>query len=232
MHIRHLKELYSVVDLLLTTIDKGDDLSILLKFNGVIARDVEDDESLACHIRVNDAPCKVFAEYSESGIFLSSTTTRTIVKWLSSSKQGNYMRVNSYLSFIDKLDSADITSIEINGEEKVSDFTNEYDNVDLTNLLDYVVSHSKSKDAKINLASDNKCMNMMFTDGIFSRLVKQNDMHTLYINSKDIMNKLTQKFYISGFALCSGVPSINTRIILYEKMAEQNNCKFIMKTAN
>lgn len=232
MHIRHLKELFCIVDLILTTLKKEDFIDITLKFSGIISREISDDSPMNRYIHVTDAMCKVFAEYNESGIFLSSTATKSIVKWLSMSKQGNFMRVNSYLSFIESLESAEITSIEINGEEKLKEFVNPDNSINLSSIMEYVASRTSNRDIKVNLTADNKYMSMLYTDGIFSRLVKQNETYTLYINSKEAMDRIMSKFYVSGFSLCSGVPSINTRIMLYEQMAEQDNCKFVMKTAN
>ena len=229
MHIRHIKELYSIIDMILHTIKRDDYIEISVKFSGIIIRYNKDN---AEHAHVTDAVFKVFSEYNESGISIGSVATKSIIQWLSKVPQCNYMKTNSYLSFIYKLDEADITSICVNGDDKLKDFVNDDGNVCAANFMEYVIQNSKETAARVCLTCGEKTMCMIYADNVFSRVVKQDKVHTLYINSKDSMDRILRKYYVSGFALCTGYPSINTRIKMCEDYARLDESEFRVNVVN
>ena len=226
MHLRTLKELMVVIDLLINSLDKGDYVEILLKVSGIIFRDTESGTD---KVHVSDALCKVTAEYTESGINVSSTTTKTVVKWLAQSKQGEYVRANSYLSFIDVLDSADITNIVYNSEEIIHRVTKN-GKINLNEFLDFV--NKDSCDYNITFENKGKKLPMLYTDSVFSRFVKLNGKCTMYINTEYAMDKFLDNYTIDNYMICYGVPCVTTRIEMYKNMAVADGCTFEVKTNN
>ena len=229
MYIRNIKELCSIVDLLLTVLHKGDFIEIGLKFSGIINR--EGSEFIE-RIHVTDAVSKISADYSESGIAVSSTTSKSVVKWLGDTKPGNHVRANSYLSFIEELDCADISSIIYNGDELITSLENNEGLINIANLMEFVTDRSSNTEIKVVLSTGTKQMSMLYSDNVFSRLVKLNNKYTLYVNTGQAMNRILKKYHLFAFTVCAGVPSITTRIDLYRNTATNSQCEFEIITAN
>lgn len=223
MKLRHLKEFYAFVDILLSTINKDDKMQISLVYSGIIQKETDDNVE---RTHVTEAPAKITAEYTESGITVNSITVKTVASWLNDCKQGTYTRANSYLSFLVKADSIDVTSVVINDVDLTKRFTNEYGTLNLFQLSEYAVENSGNDNIRYNLTDGQKLMTFVYSDHTFTRLVKIGDKHTLYINGEKFMNKIIGKKYVDNFAYCTGMPDIMTQVELFRKMAIDDKCKF------
>ena len=227
MHLRNLKELYVFIDLLISSLQKEDYTEVVLKISGILFKDTDTGIE---KVHVSDALCKVSAEYTESGISVSSTTTKTVVKWLSQSKQGDYTRANSYLSFIDALESVEVLSVMYNGVETLQQYTNERKVLNLTSFIEFV--NKTNCDFCITFENNGRKLPMLYTDGVFSRYVKVNGKCTMYINTDAAMQKFLENYTINNFMICYGIPCITTRIDMYRSMAEMENLEFNVVTNN
>lgn len=226
MVIRCLKEFYSFVDMILTTVKKGDYLEIILEYSGIINRENENEGY--DRIRVQDAKAKITAVYDENGFNVSSSTTKTIIKWLSDGKQSNYRKTNSYLSFIEDIDNVRILDIVLCNKSIKNDLisNNNKEHLSISKLCKYVTKNTGYNNVKVSLCSGNKIVTLQYVDNAFLRFVKLSDVYSLYINTESIVDKTFDKYSICSFSLCNGLPDVTSQMKFFESVAKNDGCEF------
>ena len=229
MIIRNLKELYCIIDFIISKLNKGDSVGINLKYSGNIYRIIEDSIEV---VHVTNAVCFLNITYTESGVSISSEGSKSISSWLNDTKQSSYFKINSYLSFICSLDNADISSIVYNGNEIIDILKTSYGSVNLPSMLKYFNYENNNITSRIVLSNGKRTMPLIYSDGVFSRIVKVMDKHTLYINTDDAVNRLVSDNYISSMSTSYGIPAILTCIDMYRRCAKDSNCTFNIITNN
>lgn len=229
MIVRNLKELYCIVDSIISTLNKGDSVRINMTYSGNIYKIVDDVVNM-CH--VTDAICYLDITYTESGVSIRSEGSKGISNWLNNGKQSSYFKVNSYLSFLSSLDVASISKIVYNNTDITSDITNSDNLIHLPNAMEYFKGKKNDIVARVILTNDKRSIPLVYSDGVFNRIVKVKDNHTLYINTDDAIHRIVKYNYISSIYTSHGLPSIMTCIDMYRRSAIENNCKFDIITNN
>ena len=157
-NIHSLKEFNCIVDMLLTTLRKGDYMSIYLKYSGII---IKGDSINFEHARVSNTKGFVGAQYDENGFSVSSTTAKSVITWLADSRNGSYMSTNNYLSFIDTLDDMEIQEIIVNGQTLMDFLTTDNNTLNIHGLLDYCLSKNDYDSVRVNLTKGTKITTMI-----------------------------------------------------------------------
>lgn len=231
MVIRHLKEFYSIVDMLISTIVHGDTLDISLSFSGIISRCMEEEME---RIHVSSTLAKISVEFNDSGLTVGSITSKSVAEWLSKSTQKNTVKTNSYLSFLTDIDELTIHSIILNGQDVLKTFESAEGHIDLTAFCSFITSRfmeeESHKDIKVSLSNGSKTIALNYQDLTFLRLIKSEDKHTLYVNTESSMRELMKKNYLAGFSYCYGMPSVTTQVRMFEKAAIDAGCSFKVHT--
>lgn len=229
MRVRTIKEFYCIVDMILATVKRDDVIDIELVYSGIINRE---NSGKMERIHVKNALAKIHTEYTESGLKIQSTTSKKVASWLGEFKSEGNIRVNSYLSFISSIDSIEINSIVVNGTDLIKRFNNSSNIINLMELSKYVTDNSRNGDIRYIITDGQKLMTFMYTNGVFTRLVKLNDEHTLYINDEVFMSKIMNKYTLYSFSFCTGMPEVMSQIELFRRMAEVEGKTFNYMTSN
>jgi len=99
-------------------------------------------------------------------------------------------------------------------------------------LMEFATDKIEGCSFKVTFSSDSKNMSMVYSDGVFSRLVKLPNKYTLYVNTGKAIDRIMNRNVFSSFSVCCGLPGITTCIELYKNMAEVSQCSFDMITSN
>lgn len=222
IRFNNIREFYCFVDIVTSTIVKGDVMEIPLKYSGIIIRKGLEDFD---RVHVGNTSAVVRATYDENGLYINSTAAKSVADWLSKAKQGTYSRANSYLSFIESIDELYVDEVLLNCVDIIDGF--EYnEKLDIVGLVRYATEKTGNKNMKITLSNGRRNVTLQYGDDLFSRFVRLESFDTLYVNNDESMRKMFDGYYISNFVYGFGIPCITSQMQLFEKIAADDGCTF------